>query len=163
MAKEAAMSARVKGTDEPRVREIMRHDAVTVGPQVTVQELADLLRAHDIRSVPVVDQGRLVGVVTEGDIVAQDADLHFPHYIQFLDSLIYLESTKKFEERLRKVVGASVREIMTAEAITTAPDDTVSHAATLMSENRINLLPVVEESKLVGIVTRHEIVASMGL
>jgi CBS domain-containing protein len=157
------MSAGAKGADEPRVRDIMRRDAITVGPQATVQELADLLREHDIRSVPVVDKGRLVGVVTEGDIVAQDADLHFPHYIQFLDSLIYLESTKKFEERLRKVVGASVREIMTAEAITTSPDDTVAHAATLMSDNRINLLPVVEESKLVGIVTRHEIVASMGL
>ena len=113
------MSARVKDADEPRVRDIMRRDAVTVGPEATVKELADLLRTHDIRGVPVVDKGRLVGVVTEGDIVAQDADLHFPHYIQFLDSLIYLESTKKFEERLRKVVGASVRDIMTAEVITT--------------------------------------------
>ena len=109
------MSARVKDAGEPLVRDIMRRDAVTVGPEATVQELADLLRTHDIRSVPVVDKGRLVGVVTEGDIVAQDADLHFPHYIQFLDSLIYLESTRKFEERLRKVVGASVRDIMTAE------------------------------------------------
>ncbi len=60
-----------------------------------------------------MQSGRLVGIVTQGDLVALDADLHFPYYIQFLDSLIYLESRHKFEERLRKAVGAFVKDVMT--------------------------------------------------
>ena len=84
----------------------MERDVVTVRPDMAVKEFAELLREKTIGGMPVVDEeGRLVGIVTEGDLMALDADLHFPHYIQFLDSVIYLESARKFEERLKKAVG----------------------------------------------------------
>ena len=151
-----------QNAEEPRVADIMERAVVTIGPKATVKELAVLLRDKDVRGLPVVDDGRLVGVVTEGDIVAQDADLHFPHYIQFLDSFIYLESTKKFEERLKKAVGTTVGDIMTDEVFSVAPQDPMSAAATLMRDHKINLVPVVDGYKLVGIVTRHDVIASLG-
>ncbi len=151
-----------QNAEEPRVADIMERAVVTIGPKATVKELAVLLRDKDVRGLPVVDEGRLVGVVTEGDIVAQDADLHFPHYIQFLDSFIYLESTKKFEERLKKAVGTTVGDIMTDEVFSVAPQDPMSAAATLMRDHKINLVPVVDDDKLVGIVTRHDVIASLG-
>lgn len=151
-----------QNAEEPRVADIMERAVVTVGPKATVKELAVLLRDKDVRGLPVVDEGRLVGVVTEGDIVAQDADLHFPHYIQFLDSFIYLESTKKFEERLKKAVGTTVGDIMTDEVFSVAPQDPMSAAATLMRDHKINLVPVVDGDKLVGIVTRHDVIANLG-
>jgi CBS domain-containing protein len=151
-----------QNAEEPRVADIMERAVVTIGPKATVKELAVLLRDKDVRGLPVVDEGRLVGVVTEGDIVAQDADLHFPHYIQFLDSFIYLESTKKFEERLKKAVGTTVGDIMTDEVFSVAPQDPMSAAATLMRDHKINLVPVVDGDKLVGIVTRHDVIASLG-
>jgi CBS domain-containing protein len=93
-----------------------------------------------------------------------DADLHFPYYIQFLDSLIYLESRHKFEERLRKTVGAFVKDIMTSEVHTVTPEDSVRRVATLMSHHRINSTPVVDaDGKLVGIVGRHEVLTAIGL
>ncbi len=150
---------------EPRIAEIMTSRPITVHPEATVKELADLLRAHHISGVPVVDaERRVVGVVTDGDLVAEDADLRFPHYIQFLDSLIYLESTKKFEERLRKAVGARVADIMSTEVVSVHRHDEMRVAATLMSQRKINLIPVVDdEQKLVGVVTRHDVVAGLGL
>ena len=151
-----------QNAEEPRVADIMERAVVTIGPKATVKELAVLLRDKDVRGLPVVDEGRLVGVVTEGDIVAQDADLHFPHYIQFLDSFIYLESTKKFEERLKKAVGTTVGDIMTDEVFSVAPQDPMSAAATLMRDHKINLVPVVDGDKLVGIVTRHDVIANLG-
>ena len=102
--------------DELKVRDIMRTDVVTVGPDATVRELADLLAEHKISGVPVVDEdGRLLGIVTEGDVIIQDADLHFPHYVQFLESIIYLESVRKFEERFKKAFGAKVADVMSTE------------------------------------------------
>lgn len=151
-------------SDDPRVSEIMERDVVTVRPDVTVKELADLFREHDIGAAPVVDAGgRLVGVVTEGDLVAEDADLHFPHYIQFLDSIIYLESVHKFEQRLKKAVGASVADVMTREVLTVSPEESVRAAATIMADHRVGQVPVVDGGRLVGLVTRHDVLRSLGL
>jgi len=149
---------------EPRVSDIMTAKPVTIGPQATVQELADLLRKHHMSGVPVVDDAdRLVGVVTEGDLVAQDADLRFPNYIQFFDGLIYLQSIKKFEERLNKALGATVADIMSAHAYSVHKDDVMSAVATLMNKYKINLVPVVDDANmLVGVVTRHDVIAGLG-
>jgi CBS domain-containing protein len=149
---------------EPRVADIMTADPITIHPQATVQDLANLLRARHISGVPVVDDARhVLGVVTDGDLVAQDADLRFPHYFELLDSLIYLESTKKFEERLRKAVGATVAEIMSDRVYSVRKDDAMSAAATLMNKHKINLVPVVDdEDMLVGVVTRHDVIAGLG-
>jgi CBS domain-containing protein len=93
-----------------------------------------------------------------------DTDLHFPFYIQFLDSFIYLESRKKFEERLRKTVGAFVKDVMTDGVHTVHPEDSVRQVASLMTEHRINRIPVVDaDGKLVGIVGRHEVLTAIGL
>lgn len=151
-------------TAEPRVADIMTSKPVTIGPEATVKELADLLQARHVSGVPVVGTaGEVVGVVTDGDLVAQDADLRFPHYLQFLDGFIYLESMKKFEERLRKAVGASVADIMSADVHSVHRDDEMRVVATLMNKFKINLVPVVDDdNKLVGVVTRHDVIAGLG-
>jgi CBS domain-containing protein len=150
---------------EPSVKDIMKTDVVTIGPEATVEELAHLLAKEHLGGVPVADgSGQLIGIVTEGDLVALDTDLHFPFYIQFLDSYIYLESRHKFEERLRKAVGAFVKDVMTDEVHTVTPDDSVRQVATLMSRYKINRIPVVDaHGKRVGIVGRHEVLATIGL
>jgi CBS domain-containing protein len=151
--------------DEPRVKDIMRTDVISIGPDATVEELAHLLGKHRLGGVPVVDaDGRLAGIVTQGDLVALDADLHFPYYIQFLDSFIYLESRHRFEERLRKAVGAFVKDVMTTDVHTVMPEDSVRKVATLMSRHKINRVPVVNaDHRLVGIVGRHEVLTTIGL
>ena len=149
---------------EPLVADIMVRDVLTVTPDLGVKEFAELLRERHIGGAPVVDDdGRLVGIVTEGDLMALDADLHFPFYIQFLDSVIYLESAKKCEERLKRAVAATVADIMTSNVRTVRPDDPVRKAATLMSEHRFDRVPVVDGGRVVGIVGRHDVLKVLGL
>ena len=148
--------------DELKVREIMTTPVITVKPETTVRELADILAKNKISGVPVVDdQDRMLGMVSEADVIVQDADLHFPYYIQFLESVIYLQSVHKFEERFRKAIGSKVSQIMTQEVISASPDESVREVATLMADRNVNRVPVMENGHLVGIVTRGDIVRAI--
>lgn len=140
----------------------MQKDVVTITEEATMQDLAELLSTSRISGVPVVDdKNRVVGIATEGDLVAIDAEIHFPHYIQFLDSVIFLESVKKFDERLRRAAAYRVREIMTTEVVSVQRDDPLEKVATLMTDNEINRLPVLNGDVLAGIVTRADVVRAM--
>jgi CBS domain-containing protein len=147
---------------ELTARDIMTSDVATVSPEASVRELAKLLAQTGVSGVPVVDDaGRLVGIVTEGDVILQDADLHFPHYVQILESFIYLESVRKFEERFRKAFGAKVADVMSREVTTVAPETSMSEVATIMADQDINRVPVIEGDRVVGIITRGDIVRAM--
>jgi CBS domain-containing protein len=140
----------------------MQTEVISVGPETTVGELADMLAKNKISGVPVVDErGGVLGMVSEADIILQDADLHFPYYIQFLESVIYLQSVRKFEERFRKAFGSKVTEVMSDEVVTISPDASVREAATIMADRKINRLPVTDGGRLVGIVTRGDIVRAI--
>lgn len=148
--------------EDLRVREIMQSEVITVRPDTTMRDLADIMAENKISGVPVIDDDRkVVGMVSEADVILQDADLHFPYYFQFLDSIIYLESVAKFKERFRKAFAAKVADIMSTDVITVSPDATVREAATLMADNKINRLPVTQGLELVGIVTRGDIVRAI--
>jgi CBS domain-containing protein len=160
---EAARADRAAG-DDPRVADVMERDVVTIGPEATVHELVLLLRQKDLGGVPVVDANRrLVGIVTEGDLVIEDADVRAPHYFELLGNLVYLGSQRKFEERLKKMVGNSVGDVMTTDVFTVAPDDPVGRAANIMVDKKVNRVPVVDDGRLVGIVARHDVIRMLGL
>src|SRR5512135_481417 len=96
------------------VKEIMTKDVVTVTTETTVLELARIFADKHISSLPVVDEaGKLVGIVTETDLVEQDKSLHIPTVISIFDWVIYLESGKKFEKELKKMTGQTVGDIYT--------------------------------------------------
>jgi CBS domain-containing protein len=152
--------------DDLKVKDIMQAEVIAVGPDTTVRELADILAENKISGVPVIDeQGTVLGMVSEADIIVQDADLHFPYYIQFLDSVIYVQSFHKFEERFKKAFGTKVGEIMSTEVVAISPDASVRQAATLMADRGVNRLPVTEmgdpSGRLLGIVTRGDIVRAI--
>ncbi|HTX68735.1 MAG TPA: CBS domain-containing protein [Thermoleophilia bacterium] len=153
--------------DEPLARDIMTSPAITVKAGLPVKDLVALFRDRRIGGAPVVDDdGRLIGIVTEGDLMAMDADIALPHYFEIFDSIIYLESEKKFRERVEKAAAASVEQLMTDgdKVKTVTPDDPARKAATLMSKHRFDRVPVVDdEGKVVGIVTRHDIMKILGL
>lgn len=147
---------------EITAKEIMESDVVTISEDASVQELAALLAKKKISGAPVVDdQKRVVGIVSEGDLVSQDADIHFPHYIELLGNIIYLESVKKYEERLEKAGASSVRDIMTSDVVTVQMDANLNEIATLITERQVNRLPVLDGDILVGIITRADVVRAM--
>ena len=151
--------------NEPLVRDIMRTDVVTIAPEATVHELVTLMGERDVSGMPVIDDsGHLVGIVTEGDLVVEDADLHMPFAVQFLGDVVSFGGKKKFEERLRKMVGNLVSEVMTSEVLTVHPDEPVTHAANIMVDKKVNRVPVVDDDDImIGIVARADIIRMLGL
>jgi acetoin utilization protein AcuB len=121
------------------VRDCMSIDPVTVGPKDSLQAVVDLLRRRDVRSVPVMENGRLIGIVTDRD-VRQVA----PAYPLFRDE----DEIRRYTERL------TVTAAMTADPMTVAPDAPVVDAAKILETYRISSLPVVErDGKLVGMLS----------
>jgi len=147
------------------VREVMNPDPVTVTVDTTVEEVARLLGENELPGAPVVDaDGHLVGIVTESDLVMTDEDgedLHIPHYIQLFGGLVFLEPLRKFEERLRKAAAATVADMMTPDPVTVEADDPVRKAGRLIAETGHNRLPVVEDGRLVGVVTRADVLRAL--
>jgi len=142
--------------------DIMTKDVIAVTAGTTIRELAEIMTRHRIGSVPVVDdKGALIGIVTESDLIEQDKNFHIPTVISLFDWVIYLESEKKFEKELKRMTGQTVGDIYTKEAMTVEPQTTITEIADIMCDKRIHSLPVVDAGKLVGIVSRIDLIRSM--
>lgn len=148
---------------ETLARDIMTQEIIAFAPDQSVTEAAKVLSKNRIGGAPVLNaEGGLIGVVSETDLIAQDVKLHFPTYIQLLDSYIYLGSLSKFEHLLRKAVGAQVKDIMTVDVVTVSPEASIEDVATIMTEQDISLIPVIKESRVIGVITKGDIVKSLG-
>lgn len=143
-------------------REIMSQSIKTVTPSMTVIELAEFLISNTINGAPVVDDsGKLLGVVTENDLIFQKKKVHIPTMLNFLDSFIYLESPEKMKLEMQKITGVTVGDIYSQSAVTVSPETTVEEIATLMAEKNIHTIPVVENDKLVGIIGKADIIKTL--
>lgn len=144
-------------------KEIMTRDVITVTESTSVRELAEILVKHRINGCPVLDdQGFVIGIVTEKDLIYQEASLHLPTATALLDAVIFLESQKAVEAQIRKFAGSTVGDICTRDVVTVSDETSVRDMADLMTQQRIHTLPVVdEEMRLHGIVGRADIVRSM--
>jgi len=146
------------------VREIMDPEPVTVRPDTSVEEVIRLLAESELPGVPVVDaDDGCVGIVTEADLVIADdqGDLHLPHFIELFGGVVFLEPLKRFEDRLRKAFAATAADMMTADPITIGPGAGAREAARLIHESGHNRLPVVQDGKLVGVVTRVDVLGAL--
>ncbi len=144
---------------ELTVGEVMQADWPTLGPESTVEEAIRLFVEARISGAPVVDDGRLIGIITEGDLIFQDADVKAPGFLDILGGMVPLGSTQEYRREVLKSAGVTVGEVMTTDPTTIAPEVTLVEAATVMAEKRRKILPVVEGERLVGVITRMDILA----
>jgi CBS domain-containing protein len=146
------------------VREIMDADVPFVTPEAKTEDVLRVMREHELPGVPVVNEaGRCVGIITEADLVLSEegADLHLPHYFELFGGMVFLEPVHRFEERLRKAFASTAADLMTADPVTIGPDATVQQAARVIAQRRHNRLPVVEHGRLVGVVTRLDVLDAL--
>lgn len=148
-------------TIDRSIQEIMTRDVVAVTVATPVSDVARLLWKHKLTGVPVLEGRRVVGVVTEYDLIARQSEWDAPLYVVFLDAFLRVPGTGD-EEQLRRILATTAGQLMSAPAITLTPDATVQDAATLMYERRVNPVPIVDDAgELVGIVSRSDIVRLM--
>ena len=142
---------------ELRVGDVMETDWPTLGPESTVEETIKLFAEERISGAPVVEGGRLVGIITEGDLIFQDADVKAPGFLDILGGVVPLGDTDEYRKEALKSAGVTVGEVMTDDPVTVTPEATLAEAATIMAEKRKKILPVIEDGRLVGLITRMDI------
>lgn len=143
--------------------DIMTREVHSVTEDTDVEELARLFVMKRVNAMPVLDaDDRLMGIVTETDLVEQDKPIHIPTVVSIFDWVLYLESEKNFREEVKKITARKVGDICSREVITCSPETSVSDIAALMVDNKAHLIPVVEEEKMVGVVARLDIIRAMG-
>lgn len=145
-----------------KAKDIMTKEVVTVNPEMTIEDLARLFTRHDISGAPVVDEaGGLIGIVTENDLIKMEQRLHIPTIITIFDAVIYLGSSKKFEDDIKRMAATKVADIYKKDIITIAENATLEEIATVMSEKDIHHLPVVKKGKIMGIVGKKDVVRAI--
>jgi CBS-domain-containing membrane protein len=144
-----------------KAKDIMTRDVITVKLDATIDDLARLLVKYDISGVPVVDdKGNLRGIVTENDLITKNSRLHLPTILRLFDAYIPL-GTGKMEDEIRRMAASRVDEICTKEVITVDSEASAEYIATIMTEKKIHLLPVLEEGKLAGIIGKKDVIRGM--
>jgi CBS domain-containing protein len=142
---------------ELRVGDVMETDWPTLGPESTVEEAIKFFAEERVSGAPVVEDGRLVGIITEGDLIFQDADVKAPGFLDILGGIVPLGDTDEYRREALKSAGVTVGEVMTNEPVTITPEATLAETATIMAERRKKILPVIEGGRLVGVITRMDI------
>src|SRR5215467_4599247 len=135
--------------------DVMTTDVITVTPETTVRDIATLLHSKRISGVPVVDAaGRILGIVTEGDLVLREA-IAGEHHRSWWLSLF--DDPNVIARDYAKTHGRVAKDVMTTPVISVGPATTLSEIAKTLERHRIKRVPVVHDNKLLGIVSRSNL------
>lgn len=145
------------------VADVMSSDPILVSPETPLKEAIQILAEKRISGLPVVnDAGKLVGIISETDLMWQETGVTPPAYIMFLDSVIYLQNPATYDRDLHKALGQTVGEVMSKHPLTITPDKSLKEAAKMIQEHKVHRLPVLDNvGKVIGILTRGDIIRTM--
>ena len=143
-------------------RDIMTRNVITVNKDQPISDLSKLFIENHFNGVPVIDDtGKVLGVVTQGDLIEQNKNLHIPTVIALFDAVLFLDSEKKFESDVKKLTGSKVEDIYHKSPVTVSPDTDLGEITTIMAEKDVHTLPVLESDKLVGIIGKKDVLRAM--
>ena len=143
-------------------KDIMTKNIITVKEDMLIEELSKHFLKHRVNGFPVVDDNdKLVGVVTEKNLIEQNKNLHMPTVIALFDAVIYLESPNKFKDEVNKFTGTRVKDIYTSNPTTITPETPISEVASLMANKDIHTLPVIDNDSIVGVIGKIDLIKGM--
>ncbi|MFO7645165.1 MAG: CBS domain-containing protein [Desulfosarcina sp.] len=140
----------------------MSDNPITVSGGMEIIKAAKILLDRRINGMPVVDEaGKVVGILCQSDIIAQQKKIPVPSLFSFLDGYISLSSAKSLEKAVRKIAATTVADAMTPNPVTVGPDSSIETVAALMVDHNLHTLPVVEKGVLVGVVGKEDILRTL--
>lgn len=145
------------------VADVMSRDPILVRPQTPLKEAIQILAEKRISGLPVIDDaGKLVGIISETDLMWQETSVTPPAYIMILDSVIYLQNPGTYERDLHKALGQTVGEVMSKNPVAISPQKSLKEAAQLIQNHKVQRLPVLDNGgNVIGILTRGDIIRAM--
>lgn len=142
-----------------KASDVMVSEVITVGPNTTVQEIANILLSSRISAVPVLDDlGAVIGIVSEGDLIHRVEAGTERHYSWWLS---FLSDKDALAHDFLKSHAVRAADVMTKRVITATPDLPLGEVASLLEKHRIKRVPIVENGKLVGIVSRANLLQAL--
>jgi CBS domain-containing protein len=145
-----------------KVKDIMTTNVITVTPQTEIVQATKLLLENHINGVPVTDEkGKLVGILCQSDLIAQQKKLPVPSFFTLLDGLVPLTSMKYLESQVQKIAAITVAQAMTSKPVAVQPDSSIEEVAALMVDNNFHTIPVVHKGELVGIIGKEDILRTI--
>ncbi len=145
-----------------RAKDIMTQELITVSPDTEILKATRILLEKGINGVPVVEAGKLVGILCQSDLIAQQKKLPTPSLFTLLDGFIPLRSTKELERAIQKIAATVVADAMTPDPLAVHAETTVEEIATLMVDKNFHTIPVLDEQgKLVGIIGKEDILRTL--
>lgn len=143
-------------------RDIMTTEVITLTPEMDFVTAAKILLEKRVNGAPVVnEQGHLLGILCQSDLIAQQKRIPIPTLLTVLDSFIQLTSTRHIEKQMHKIVAMTVEEAMTPDPITVQPDTRLETVAALMVDSNLHTLPVVDKQKIVGIIGKEDVLRTL--
>ncbi len=143
-------------------RDIMTTELTTLTPDMDFASAARVLLDRHINGAPVVDEdGRLVGILCQSDLVAQHKKMPVPTLLTLLDSFVRLTPAKELEKQARKIAAMTVSEAMTSNPVTVKPDTGIEAIAGLMVDSNLHTLPVVDGGRLVGVIGKEDVLRTL--
>jgi CBS-domain-containing membrane protein len=143
-------------------KDIMTAEVVTIKKDASINTLANLFIEHKVNGIPVLnDEGEAIGMVTEGDLIEQNKNLHIPTVIALFDAVIPLEGQKTFESEVKRLTASKVEDIYKNKVISVSPDESVQEIGTLMAEKDVHTIPVIDNGKLIGIIGKVDLIKAM--
>lgn len=145
-----------------KAKDIMTPAPVTLNPETDIRTAVAVLIEKKINGAPVVDAtGKVVGVLCQSDLVAQQKRVTMPSLLAVLDGFIALSSREDFEREIKKIAASRVAEAMTPNPVVITPDTPIDEIATAMVNEKLYTLPVVDEGRLVGVVGKEDILKTL--
>ena len=142
--------------------DIMTTDVITVTKDTNLQDLAKILYENHINGVPVVDDdGRLIGIICESDLIRKNKKLHIPTVVTIFDAVFYLESPKKLEKEIERINATKVEDLYTKEVFTIDEKTEIDEIATFMTQKKVYTIPVVDGDRLVGIIGKADLIRTL--
>jgi CBS domain-containing protein len=139
--------------------DIMTTEVMTVKKETPLKELAEILYKNRINGVPVVDdEGLLIGIICESDLIRKDKKLHIPTVVALFDAVFYLESSKNIEKEIKQISATTVSDLFTREVVTVDEKTPIDEIATIMTQKKIYTIPVMDGERLVGIVGKGDVI-----
>lgn len=144
-------------------KDIMETAVITVSPETSIKELAEVLTRNKISGVPVVNSsGNLLGIVTEGDLLHKEISPSAPvSFAPVFGGLASLKDFQKYQEDVKKLSAMTAEEIMTSKLYTVEANADIKEISQIMMNNNVNRVPVVEDGKLLGIVSRSDVIKTL--
>jgi len=142
--------------------DIMTTGVITVKKETSLKELAGILYNNHINGVPVVDDdGSLIGIICESDLIRKDKKLHIPTVVTLFDAVIYLESPKNIEKEFQRVSAATVGDLYSQKPVTVDEKTLIDEIATIMTEKKIYTIPVMDGDRLVGVIGKADLIRTI--